>query len=149
MDKDIEILRRRLTDGGYTCVIHSDGDEFISFERGVKPLMSFLDSGRSFRGAVAADKTVGAGAAHLYVLLGIKALWANVISDAALLVLITAGITVEYGERVPYITNRKGDGMCPIESAVAGIDSSDAAYKRIIDTLAQLNQKQKKNTEPH
>ena len=138
MDKHIEILRRRLTDGGYTCVILSDGDEFISFERGVKPLISFLDSGRSFRGAVAADKTVGAGAAHLYVLLGIKALWANVISDAALSVLIAAGITVEYGERVPYIINRKGDGICPFEQCVLAVSDAQTAQRKIFAKLDEM-----------
>ena len=84
MDNGILTARQRLLDCGYTCVLLQNGEECCSRERGVKPLLSLLDKGRSFCGAVAADKTVGAGAAHLYVLLGVRAVWARVISAAAL-----------------------------------------------------------------
>ena len=100
--------------------MHLDGKEYLSHERGVKPLISFLRSGQCFRGAIAADKTVGAGAAHLYVLLGISALWTNVISASALKILKDNSIEVLYGECVPHIINRQGNGICPIEAAVAG-----------------------------
>ena len=118
MRADIEAARQRLIDGDYTCVILNNSREYTSKERGVRPLLDFLDSEDSFSGAVAADKTVGAGAAHLYVLLGVRSLWANVISESAEALLRANGIDVFYAERVPYIINRRGDGRCPIECAV-------------------------------
>ena len=141
MSERLAVARQRLIDGGYTCVILTDDGEYTSFERGVKPLVECLENGRSFAGAVAADKCVGAGAAHLYVLLGVSALWANIISDSALDVLERAGIETCYGQRVPYIINRKGDGMCPIESAVSGAKSSEEAYGLIKVALKRLEKR--------
>ena len=138
MLEKIELARKRLTEGNFTCVLHLRGEEYTSFERGVKPLLELLKSGNAFNGAIAADKTVGAGAAHLYCLLGVRAVWANVISEAAEDVLAKAGISVFFGERVPYIINRRGDGMCPIERAVANATSSQHAYELIIAALEAL-----------
>ena len=136
----IDAARHMLTDGGYTCVFLADGEEYCSKERGVKPLITLLSLEKQFDNAVAADKTVGAGAAHLYVLLGVRALWANVISDAAIKILEDSAIEVFFGERVPHIINRRGDGICPIESAVEGAESSREAYERIIEALDKLRQ---------
>lgn len=138
MSELVVVARKMLCEGGYTCVMLSRGEEFTSFERGVKPLIEFLDGKHSFAGAVAADKCVGAGAAHLYVLLGVSAVWANIISASALEVLETNGIKAYYEKCVPYIINRKGDGVCPIESAVKDAKSSAEAYDLIIDALARL-----------
>lgn len=143
MTDKIELARQRLTEGGFTCVLHIRDEEYTSFERGVKPLLDFLKCGQSFKGAIAADKTVGAGAAHLYVLLGVEAVWANVISIAAEKVLAEHGIAVFAGERVPYIINRRGDGMCPIETAVADAKSSQHAYELIIAALQKLREQPK------
>ena len=136
-----ELARQMMTEGAYTCVLLLGDAQYTSHERGVKPLLMLLQSGRSYEGGVAADKTVGAGAAHLYVLLGVRRLWANVISTAALQVLAQNGIEAAYGECVPYIINRRGDGPCPIESAVEGAKSSREAHERILRALERLQRK--------
>lgn len=141
MNKEIETVRQKLDDGEYTCVVMKDGEEYTSRERGVKPLLTLLESERSFIGAIAADKTVGAGAAHLYVLLGVKALWANVISTSALRVLEQNGIEAYYKECVPYIINRQGNGACPIETAVKDAKNSKDAFELIIEALNELGKK--------
>ena len=142
MNNEIEVIRQKLNEGGYTCVVSLDGREYTSFERGVKPLIQLLESEQSFVGAIAADKTVGAGAAHLYVLLGVRALWANVVSASAVDVLKKNGIETFYGECVSYIINRRGDGVCPIETAVKDAKNSDEAYTLIKETLKELAKKQ-------
>lgn len=134
----INDLKARLNEGGFTCVLHVNGREYTSFERGVKPLLSFLDSEVSFSGALAADKTVGAGAAYLYVLLGVRALWANVISEAAVAVLAKNGIEVFYSECVPHIINRQGTDVCPIEKAVASAENPIHAHTLILQALQKL-----------
>lgn len=138
INNTLQLARHTLKEGGYTCVMLSDGEQHTSNDRGVKPLLDFLNSDKTFTGATAADKTVGAGAAHLYVLLKVKSLWANVISESALKILENNNIEIHYGELVPYIINRKGDGVCPIEAAVKDAKTSKEAYKLIIETLSKL-----------
>ena len=139
MIKEIETVKNRLIGGDFTCVLHINGLEFSSKERGVKPLIKFLESGKSFVGAVAGDKTVGAGAAYLYVLLGVKCVWANVVSAKAKDVLNRYRIGLFYGELVPNIINRQGDGVCPIEQAVIGANSPENAYELIKEKLKTLS----------
>lgn len=124
-----------LHSGGYTCVFLKDGEADASFERGVKPLFERLDSGAKLAGAVAADKVVGKGAAYLYVLLGIKELYADVISLPASQVLERYGIYFECENTVEAIRNRANTGFCPIESATLDIDEPSDAYKKIKSIL--------------
>lgn len=134
MEKAKEILVRN----GYTCVLYGAGKVYYATQRGVKPLVDFLESGVDFSGFSAADKTVGLGAAHLYVLLGVKSVWAKVMSQAAKTLLQQQGIAVSCDNEVPYIINRKGDGICPVEAAVTGIASSTEALSVIVKTLEHL-----------
>lgn len=139
MDNNTKTAKNILIKNGYTCVLYSDTEEFHSTMRGVKPLLDFLESDKDFSGFSAADKTVGAGAAHLYALLGVKTVWANIISVSAKKVLSENNITFFCENEVPYIINRKGDGMCPIETAVNGISSSSEALETIKQTLEALS----------
>ena len=143
MNNALNIAKQKMLDGKYTCVVLIDNDEYTSYERGVKPLLSLLQMRRSFVGAVAADKCVGAGAAHLYVLLGVRAVWANFISISAIQILQNNGIDVFFDQSVPNIIHRKGNGICPIEEAVLVAENSHEAYELIIDTLKNLEQKTK------
>jgi hypothetical protein len=138
MDRLTEKAKEILKANGYTCVLLSGEVEYHSSFRGVKPLIDFLSTGKNFCGFSAADKTVGAGAAHLYVLLGVSAVWANVISTSAKEILTKNSVAVYCETEVPYIINRAGDGMCPIENAVQGITDSIKAYEVIKETLKKL-----------
>ena len=138
MNNDMMTAKQRLAENGYTCVLCLDGAEYHSTLRGVKPLLTFLESPQDFSGFSAADKVVGAGAAQLYVLLGVRAVWADVISEEAKGVLESNGIAVSYRTVVPYIINRAGDGRCPIETAVAGITDAQQALRVIKQTLREL-----------
>lgn len=133
-----ERLKALLAEENLTCVL-SDGNRLIkSRERGVKPLIGFIESGKSFKGFTAADKVVGKAAALLYALMGVTALYAGVISAGALEVCNSNGIYVEYGKSVQYIINRNGDGVCPMEQATAQISDPLAAFEAIKQRLAQL-----------
>lgn len=135
MNNNTEIAKKILTENSYTCVLYLDGEEYHSTLRGVKPLINLLESENNFAGFSAADKTVGAGAAHLYALLGVAEVWANVISEDGKRILEKNNISVYCGEIVPYIINRRGDGICPIEKAVNGIVCSRKALEVIKQTL--------------
>ena len=135
---DLEKAKNILINNNNTCVLVLGDAVYSSSERGVKPLLDFLDSKTNFKGFSAADKTIGAGAAHLYLLLGVKTVWAKVISQSALDILKRANIKTKYETLVPYIINRRGDGMCPIEKAVKDITNSNEALNAINATLEDL-----------
>lgn len=136
---DIVRAKELLTDGGFTCVILKGDTVFSSHERGVKPLLGLLDSGVNYNGYYAADKVVGKAAAFLYVLLGIKALYASVISTPALEVLKSYKIDVSYETVVEMIRNRTDTGYCPMEQAVLNLSEPSKALRAIKETLRKLN----------
>lgn len=121
-----------------TCVLCGDQVILTDKRRGVRPLLDLLENNTDVTGFSAADKVVGKAAAFLYCLLKIESLYARVISQPALEVLRNAGIETEFDQLVPAIRNRTGDGFCPMESAVWGIDTPDDALPAIYRALEQL-----------
>ncbi|MDE5973209.1 MAG: DUF1893 domain-containing protein [Eubacterium sp.] len=130
----VEILNKE----NYTCVLCCGDDKYTSSKRGVKPLIDWLESGIDFNGFSAADKVVGNAAAFLYVLLGIKAVYAPVISEAAIHTLKENGVEIQYDLAVEYIVNRSGDGNCPMEESVKGISDPEKALCAIRKKLKEL-----------
>lgn len=135
----LDIAKNRLEQGGYTCVLTNGTDFFTSTERGVLPLVRFIEQGSLPRGLCGADKVVGKATAYLYVILGVKRLYAAIISKPALALLSEYGISVEYGLLVPNIINRKGDGICPFEEAVLSEKEPHLAYRVILEKMKELN----------
>lgn len=125
----------------YTCVAIKGEKTYTSRERGVKPLLNWIEKGIDIKEGFVADKVVGRAAAFLYVLLEVKALYVGVISKPALEVCNRYGIKVEYGELVESIRNRDNTGFCPMETAVMGIDTPKEAYETIISTREQISKK--------
>ena len=134
-----ERARKLLIDGGYTCVLISKEKTVTSKKRGVAPLLELLENGNDYNGYFAADKVVGAGAAYLYVLLGVSAVWAQTVSKAARSLFGKYGIELHYENCVPHIINRAGDGICPMENAVKDASSPEDALDKIKNTLDKLN----------
>ena len=130
-----------LSDNNHRLVIINDNYITTSNERGVKALLDLLDGETDISGAYAADKVVGKAAAMIYVLLGIKALYASVISEGAKSIIENHGIFLEYDEVVPYIINRRGDGMCPMEMAVGDELDPELAIQKVRKRLQELSSK--------
>ena len=136
---DLEKARSLLEKENYTCVICRGDDVITDHRRGIRPLMELLESGKDLHGYSAADKVVGKAAAFLYCLLGVKALHAGVLSVPARDVLVSAGISVEWGSLVPAIQNRAGDGFCPMETAVLALSDPALAPDAIRIALQNLS----------
>jgi len=132
---DIEKAKQTLLSGGYTCVLCRDDDMHTSTLRGVKPLVQLVESGNDFSLFSAADKVIGKATAFLYVILGVKSVYASVISVPALEVLQKHKIEISYGKLTENIINRRGDGICPFEEAVLKFDAPEDAYRAICDKL--------------
>ena len=135
----MEQARNLLIAGGYTCVVHKEGTVYTATERGVKPLVRWLTEGIDVRGFSAADKVVGRATAYLYVLLGVKEVWAAVMSEAAAEVLQRHGIAASQDELVPHIINRAGTGICPFEEAVLDIQTPEEALTAIREKMRAMN----------
>ena len=142
MYQDLENAKSYLSKENCTCVLCRDDQLFSSKHRGVRPLLTFLDSGKDFAGFSAADKVVGKATAFLYCLLGVRAIHAGVLSDAAAEVLTQANIWFSCDSRVPAIRNRENTGPCPMEQATKDISDPHLALSAIRDTLKALQQKQ-------
>lgn len=139
MTDDLETAKRYLKEHDMSVVFVRDKEIFSSAERGVRPLLEFLDSGVSFEGFSASDKVVGRGAALLHVMLKTKALYAEVLSESAEEVLKHYGVSYEFATKVTHISNRNRDGICPIEQATEGIFDLNQASSAIRKRLAELH----------
>ncbi|MBR3752833.1 MAG: DUF1893 domain-containing protein [Ruminiclostridium sp.] len=136
---DFERAWALLQEEGFTCVLCSGDQVLTSRLRGVKPLLSWLDEGLSLKGFSAADKVVGKAVAFLYVLLGVKEVYAQVMSRPAKAVLEDHGIPNGCEEEVAAIRNRTNTGFCPMETAVWNISEPEKALISIRQKFKELN----------
>ena len=128
---------------GNTCALVGESKTLCSTKRGVAPLLAWLDEKESCKGLIAADKVVGRAAAFLYLLLGVSEVHALVLSDSAEEVFLRFGLPYSLQEKVPAIRNRVGDGFCPMEQAVLGIEEPLSALTAIRNRLKQLQEERK------
>ena len=140
MSLDLERAKEILAQTDSTCVLCRDEIVYTTTQRGVAPLLIWLQSGVDTCGFSAADKVVGKAAALLYCLLGVRRVHGNVMSDAAVKVLRRNGIEVYWDRLTDGIRNRAGTGPCPMEAATMSIDDPDEALPVILATLARLRQ---------
>lgn len=140
MNTNLQYAITYLRNNPCTCVLYRDGKLFSSPHRGVRPLLDFLDSGNSFAGFSAADKVVGRATAFLYCLLGVEAVHALVLSDAAAAVFREYGVFFSCDVQVPGIRNRNDSGPCPMEQATQDIRDPESALIAIRAALKALSQ---------
>lgn len=138
MDKNLMNARNLLESGNYTCVVCLGETVYTTTHRGVAPLLNWLDSGTDLSGFSAADRVVGRGAAFLYCLLKVKAVYARVMSRPAAEVLKAYGIEAYADTFVDGIINRTGTGPCPFEAAVMHIQEAGEALAAIRRTRTQM-----------
>lgn len=122
----------------YTCVLCNGDHCFTTQQRGVKPLVQWLEQGNVPVGFAAADKVVGKATAFLYCLLGAKAVYANVMSRSAMKILEANDVYVQYAELTDYIENRTKDGICPFEMAVMEISDPKQALEVIYRKMNEM-----------
>ena len=138
MSSDLRRAVEILDKSRYTCVL-CRGEQILTTEkRGVLPLVEWLEAGEDLKGFSAADKVVGKGAAFLYVMAGVKEVYASVMSEKAAALLSDSGIDGFCGQKVDRIRNRQGTGNCPMEEATKDIESPEKAWEVIRQTLKRL-----------
>lgn len=136
---DLERAKRMLRENAaLSCILCRGELLYTSEKRGIAPMMELLDAGYEMKGFSAADRIVGRAAAMLFVLAGVRSVYAEVMSEGALQTLSAYAMEASYGTLTPYIVNRKGNGPCPMEEAVRDITEPEAAREAIRMTMDRL-----------
>ena len=139
MNKDMARAKALLDNNKeYTCAACRAEREFVAMEHGIRPLLCWLDEGIDLVGASAADRIVGKAAAFLYVRLGVRAVYAPLMSAPAQETLCANGIEATADKVVPAIRNRTDTGFCPMESAVWEISDpreAELALRRKVSAM--------------
>lgn len=135
----IENLIGMLHDGNHSLVL-GNGDAAMIFDgRGVSDLYRiYTESPEMLKGAAVADKIVGKGAAALMSLGGVRQVYADVISAAALKLLRDNGVEVGFTDEVPNIINRAGTGICPVEELCKHCATAAECLPLIADFLTKM-----------
>ena len=133
LEKAISLLQ----EGAHTCILCREDLLLTSEKRGIVPLLEHWEAGR-LKDACVADKIIGKAAAMLLILGGAKGVYGEVMSEKARDLLLEAGIETAFGVLAPYIINRKGDGLCPMEQAVLEINDPDKVPAALKSTLQRL-----------
>ena len=121
------------------AAVSTSVEQKTSQKKGIAPMMEILAECPEFlQGAAVADQVIGKAAAFLLRKGGAKYLYAKIISEHALETLKDSGIAVSYGTKVPYIINRKKDGMCPMEQTVLSVTDVEEAYGKLREKLREL-----------
>lgn len=127
---NINDLKDILLKENHTLVIYKNNASVItSNDRGVNSLIKLIKEDKSqLSGSLIADKVIGKAAALLMIYAGVKEIYAQIISKPALQTLLKHNVKVYYDKEVERIINRKGDGLCPMETLCLDIEKPDEAY---------------------
>lgn len=121
--------------GKYTCVLCKDDIVYTSTRSGISPMVEFITAGINLKGFSAADKIVGKAAAMLFVLAGVKEVYACVMSEQAVKVFLQYGVKYYCDTLTEAIINRTGTGICPMEQEVKDIENLSDAFDAIKQKL--------------
>lgn len=130
---NINDLKEILLKENHTIVIYkNDASVFVSDDRGVAPLMKLLKEDKSqLVDSIVVDKVIGKAAALLMAYAAVKEVFTPTISLPAIEVFKNHDIKITFDKEVDRIINRKGDGLCPMETFCLDIDNPEEAFLRI------------------
>lgn len=134
----VDILHK----GNHSLVVENGGIRTFD-RRGIADLYDLWRNEPEFlNGAIIADKVVGKGAAALVILGCVARLHTDIISESALALLRESPVEVSYGEKVPRIINRAGDGICPVELLCGECKTAQECLPLIQDFIKGLETKE-------
>ncbi len=142
LSPDLEVVKQGLR-CGWSAVL-AIGGRILDKEKGsgIKP--AFLIVRRRFEGVgtfgspephlVFGDKVLGLAAFRLGALLGAGVMWGNMISELAVKEAVRRGVRMCGSEFVPFILNRDGNDLCPMEK-LASSCTDDAQFYAELEKL--------------
>jgi hypothetical protein len=131
---------RLIKDDKASCVIIKNNNIIHSDKApGIAPLISLYENKPEvLKNAFVVDKVIGKAAAMIAVLGGASKVYGVLVSESAVEYLKKHNIPVEFGKCIDSISNRTGDGMCPLEETVMDIDDPKLAYQKLKETIKRL-----------
>lgn len=133
---DIERAKAALR--GHSVAVCRAGEVMTRDGRGIAPLLAIASEENALRGASVADLIVGKAAALLMARAGVSEVYAEVMSEAGERTLSEHDIPHSCGLLVPYIIDRTGKDVCPMEHAVADVSDPAEAYAVLSARLEEL-----------
>jgi hypothetical protein len=136
----LNYAKRMILNEKASCVIIKN-DTIIHSSKGpgVAPLISLYENEPEvLKGAFVVDKVIGKAAAMLAVLGGATKVYGLLMSKSAVEYLKKHNIPAEYSKCVDVISNRTGDGICPLEMTVKDIEDAQIAYQQLKETIRRL-----------
>lgn len=129
-----------------SCVVMKEGRILrTAYGAGLKPLVALYDEG-ALKDAVVADKIIGKAAAMVLVLGGARQVYGETISRTAVEYLKAHGIEASGGRVIDLISNRAGNGICPMERTVMDIEDPAEGLEKLRETMAALAAQGKRQT---
>ncbi len=139
MHPELEKAKQALKTEGCTCVLTLGNVMFKSKDKGVQPLLDWMNSGNNYMSYMLADKVVGRAAAFIDIAMGIREIYAEVISEPARELLEKNHIVVNADKVVPEILDKDMAEKDPLERAVDGIDNAAEALMPIELALIRMS----------
>lgn len=143
---DINIAKATLEKNSLSLAIVKEGKVLYSSNaKGIKPLYTALKELRGeLSGASVADKVIGKAAVLLCSSVGIKTIYARLISEQAIKILKITNIDFYYNQEVPYIKNREKTDLCPIEKIAETTDDPEEMISKLEDFFEKMKKEQVK-----
>ncbi len=133
-----DIDRAKAALRGHSVAVCRAGEVMTRDGRGIAPLLAIASEESALRGASVADLIVGKAAALLMAYAGVSEVYAEVMSEAGERTLSEHDIPHSCGLLVPYIIDRTGKDVCPMERAVADVSDPAEAYAVLSARLEEL-----------
>ena len=139
--KDIEIARQLLVEENLTLALVKDGQAvYKSKEKGIKPMFILAtEMKEEARGASVADKVIGKGAAILSGYIGIREVYAELMSEGGANKLEEYNLVYTMGKSCLHIENRDRTDYCPIEKISLDIEDPVIFIQKIKEFFASIN----------
>ena len=136
-DKNLNYIKEILLKENHTIVILKKNASVItSDDRGVSPLIKLLKEDKlQLQDSIIADKVIGKAAAMLMIYGGVKEVYTPIISSPAIKIFNIVNVKINYDKEVDRIINRKGDGLCPMETLCLDIDNPKEAFEVISNKI--------------
>ena len=125
-------LYRKFIESGDTLWISHGGKRLFTSSKGVLfPLLEYMDSSPSLcQGVTIMDKVMGNAAALLSVKALAEEVWSPLGSNYAIETLRAYKIKFNITETVPFIRNRRGTSICPMEAlSISGYKDPDEFFR--------------------
>lgn len=127
-----DALYDQFLESGDTLWVYRRGKRLFTSNKGVLfPLLEYVESGLSrYEGVTVMDRVMGNAAALLSVKARAEEVWSPLGSEYAIRTLKAHRVKFHITETVPFIRNRQGTDICPMEAlSVSRYMEPDEFYK--------------------